>query len=98
MKKIIITISLALACAIVAPMAEATESIIETVSQSYSTRVAICCFKGHMKISNKASVDVTDDGVMVTFCGDTYRARTSNRSDYDYMFTAGSGVTWYFNL
>lgn len=98
MKKIFITISFVLACALVAPVAEAIPAAMQTVSESYTRSVPVFCFKGHVKTQNRASVNVTDDGVTVTFGGETYSARTSNRSGYDYMFTASSGTTWYFNL
>ncbi|WP_207104618.1 hypothetical protein [Duncaniella freteri] len=51
-----------------------------------------------MKHSNSATVEVTDNAVYVTYHGETYTARYSNRKGYDYMFTDKKGKIWYFSV
>ena len=63
----------------------------------FASSISVHCFKGNMKIKNSATVESTDNGLFVSFGGKTYKAYSSDRSGYSYMFVASSGVAWYFN-
>ncbi len=45
-----------------------------------------------------SKMEVTDNAVYVTYHGETYTARYSNRKGYDYMFTDKKGKIWYFSV
>lgn len=63
--------------------------------------VTIVKWSGSIKISNQTPRKVQRDSdsgrLRINYGGEWYSVRSSNRSGYDYMFSAGGG-TWYFNL
>lgn len=96
MKKIFCISAIALAAIMAAPVASEL-SAAETTVCSQGTTVQITCFRGSMKIRNKATVETTSDGMVAYFGGSSYSVRYSDRNGYDYMFST-STTTWYFNL
>ncbi|WP_302320604.1 hypothetical protein, partial [uncultured Duncaniella sp.] len=71
----------------------------ETMAAASAQSVRIYSYiSSNMKHSNSATVEVTDNAVYVTYHGETYTARYSNRKGYDYMFTDKKGKIWYFSV
>lgn len=96
MKKVFTIVAIILSIAIATPMADAIPSTSTSSTQTTGTKVTIVSFRGHVKITNSALVNSNGDYLSVTFGGETYTARSSNRSGYDWMFTTNT-TTWYFN-
>ena len=63
--------------------------------------VTLVKWNGSIRISNQTPRKVQQDSnsgrLRIYYGGEWYNVRSSNRSGYDYMFSAG-GSTWYFNL
>lgn len=96
MKKFLIYSAVAMSMAAVAPVVDANASIVSVEIQESSKKVRISSFQGHMRISNYATVTNRGDYLEVEFGGDTYRAYSSNRAGYDWMFSTKT-TDWYFN-
>lgn len=96
MKPTILILALGLlACSPTATAITAHATTIESVAKP--TLVTIVSFRNHGKTTaHNIPVEMTDNGLTVTYRGSAYRAVASDREGYNYMFSDGK-FYWYFN-